>query len=316
MIRESRYPFLHLTAFIVCGLLFGRGDAFAVSVVDIPAAKTPTPGAKPLPTRQSLIGGTAKKFVLTVDDVKVMEPVCILILGYEGDGGGFWYPRLSKDPILTKPEYVIARGAQSFHHYCWAEIARYRYYRAKDKATRDDMAEAMVADLQFVLTKRSLLPPNWPYLPKIIVALGEGQLMAGRNAEAVQSFARAIEQDKKYAPAYHALADFWIKAGDKAKALDTVTEGLKHQPDNAGLRKRYKELGGKAPLPPPSSTKGSGKAQEGGGSGKEGAPAQGTTPKKTAAPVDTAPKPVRAKPVPEAEDLKRQANPYCRFCPW
>lgn len=293
------------------------GAVHAASVMDIPVAKVPPSAGKPasraLPTRESLIGGKAKKLVLTSDDVRVMEPVCVLILSTENDGGGFWFPRLKNDPIFNRPEYAIARGVSSYHHYCWAEVARYRYYRARDAMARNDMAQMMIDDIQFVINKRALLPPGWPYMPKMYVALGEGYLMANKVEEGVRYFQRALEEDPKYAPAYHAIADLWRRMGDGKRALEAVERGLKVIPDNMGLRKRYVEFGGKAPLPAltpkPAAKSAETEAEQ---AARQAAAAAA---KAAQTPQAVAPRPVRAEPA-EPVDEQRKANPWCRFCPW
>jgi hypothetical protein len=292
------------------------GGAGASSVLDLTpgASKGGAAGkpsqAKPIPTRESLVGGMTQRMTLTSEDVRVMEPVCVLILGYMVDGGGFWYQRLANNPIMNKPEYVIARGAQSFHHYCWAEIARNRFYRAKDKASRDALVQSAIGDMLFVTSKRAYLPANWPYLGRMYVSLGDAYLLDEDTSNAAKSYVRALDEDRAYAPAYHALGDLWIKLGNKAKALETVTTALKYVPDDKGVRRRYTEWGGKAPLPALSAKPAKTPERE-----AETAKAAPPAAKKPAPVIEQVNRPSRNLPPEQAEE-KRKANPWCRFCPW
>jgi tetratricopeptide (TPR) repeat protein len=68
---------------------------------------------------------------------------------------------------------------------------------------------------------------------------------------AATEFQKAIQTNQKLPKAYSLLVDYYIKANNKRKALEIVTEGLKHNPNTRSLQRRYDELGGKQPYPEP-----------------------------------------------------------------
>jgi len=116
---------------------------------------------------------------------------------------------------------------------------------------------------------------------------------------------------------YIAVADNYKESGNKTKALELVTEGLKINPDSKGLKRRYTELGGKLPYPeavdkttPVEGSKVENKPEE-----KLGVE---QPPREAASEVADADKPAaQIETIPQVEPPKigSPKNPYCRFCP-
>jgi hypothetical protein len=288
------------------------------------------------PTAATLVGKNVQGMLLTQKDTRFLEPVCQVVIANEGQ----WWDRMNHYGWLDRPEYAMARGVRSFHHYCWAQIAHGRIYSAVSPQERKDYAMRAVGDYQFTLSHKEYLPQDWPYLPKVLVALGSALQAAGAASESNSAYLQALERDKGYVQAYIGLADNFSEAGKKDKALELVTQGLRHAPGSKPLQRRYQSLGGKLPYPAPlQATPTTAASAPGSGQGTA-TPGQGaaapSSPSSSAA-VATAPAtPALSTPGPAggsakptepaviappshktapAESKKGGANPYCRFCP-
>lgn len=140
--------------------------------------------------------------------------------------------------------------------------------------------------------------------------------LLGRNAEAAGEFNKALNSKINSPDVYQVLADHFHETGNKGKALEMVTEGLKLSPNSKGLKRRYTEFGGKLPYP---------------GALAESAPTDeakvGVRPIQKSESTEPASgitgeaadpnKPATIEPSPQAEPPKMGSpkNPYCRFCP-
>jgi hypothetical protein len=113
------------------------------------------------------------------------------------------------------------------------------------------------------------------------------------------------------------LADHFHEVGNKQKALEMATEGLKLNPNSKGLKRRYTEFGGKLPYPeavdktmPTEASKEEIKSVDTPESlpPLEGATSQAADPTKLTAPTE---------PTSQVDPSKigSPKNPYCRFCP-
>ena len=194
---------------------------------------------------------------LGVNDIFLLEPVCALIFKHynllkQNPRVGQWYIQLKGSPLLNLPEYNIAKGAISFHHYCWSKVAENRYYREMNPVKRKGLADYAADNYKFVLDHPEYRPANWPYLPKLYVDYGNALILRWeprQMAIAVYAFETALQYDKAYVPAIIGLSNIYEKQGDQRKALEYITEGLRYLPDSKGLKRRYGKLGGKRPYP-------------------------------------------------------------------
>ena len=276
-----------------------------------------------VPSKNMLIGKPVLGKTMTPSEANMLEPVCVMILAAKQakGGGGVWYENLKGNPVLDRPENLIAKGAVSFHHYCWAEVHMTRYYSSRNQNEKKAELLSAYNDYSFIISHPQWLPANWPYLPKMYVKQGGSAALMGKDQEAIGSFLKALEIDPKFELAYAALADFMAKKENKSKALEYLTEGLKHKPESKRLKRRYTELGGKQPYPVPYAKPESDK-QEALSSPDNPA----TTPLPDAATTIDAPpeappaniqnEQIQQTPPPlESETLGTPDNPYCRFCP-
>lgn len=238
-----------------------------------------------------------------------------------------WAP--SQAEMAALPEYCAAKFGEGanpeaaaawrstmggdfihIHHYC-AGLNFMNRARRTFSSKNNGALEAAVREIDYVLTNSS---PGFYLRPEMLMNRGIALSMMNRNGEAVGNLLQAIELDPRQPRAYMALADLYDKQKNRGKALETVTEGLRHNPDTKSLQRRYTELGGKLPYPAaiqPASIE---------------APA--AKPGAAAAPVATSPaEPVTGMPatvapvaVPASEPIASPKigspkNPYCRFCP-
>jgi hypothetical protein len=106
------------------------------------------------------------------------------------------------------------------------------------------------------------------------------------------------------------LADFYSGIKQPAKALEIITEGLRHNPDTKSLQRRYTELGGELPYPAPIEPTPAVEAEA-------AKPEEPPTP--TPNSVEPAASPTTVPPAPVEPTAEPQigspTNPYCRFCP-
>ncbi len=129
---------------------------------------------------------------------------------------------------------------------------------------------------------------------------GRALLMKGHDKEALAEWAEASAAKPDLVEAYVAIADYLAGKKEKQRALEIVTEGLRHAPEVKALQRRYDELGGKQPYPEPYPAK---------------APVetQGTdTPATTAS--DEAATAQESGQINDPQ-IGTPENPWCRFCP-
>lgn len=282
-----------------------------VARADLADAAQPLRGPSPM---EALGADIPHQPPVGIDDLKTLEPVCVLILAYlkrhdENPKLGYWFVQLKDSPLLDLPEYRIAKGAISFHHYCWSEVNRFRNYRITNRVKRLNQAKVVSGGFKFMVDHPEYLPKNWPYMAQMYVHYGYGLVMEEKLGEAIDAFMAAIKIDPRYEPAYDSLADTYVKLGDKAKALEQVAEGLRYRPDSKSLKRRYDELGGKPPYPEPYP-----QAQT---ERDAVAPTEKSEIKTTfqAAQSAVADEPTSQPVKIEPSSGQPKDNPYCRFCP-
>ena len=255
---------------------------------------------------------------IAIADLPALEPACELVLRYlkrwdDNPSLGIWYIQLKNSPLLDLPENNIAKDAVSFHHYCWGEVGRNRYYLETDTRKKKELAEYAMSGSKYVIDHPEFRPQNWRYLSYIYVKMGTGYLLMKDTASAINALLMSLQINPRERIAYIHLADAFSEGGKKSEALKYVIEGLKYFPKNKGLIRRYQELGGKLPLPEPYPDIEIKSNEE---------PA--TQADKTTAPEtnSTQPKPIAqetekngapSEAIPPAASQK--PNPYCRFCP-
>lgn len=269
-----------------------------------------------LPTPESLVGKLVHRVPLNLSEARQLEPVCVLVLGTMGPDR-MWYDVLRDHPALDRPHTRIAKGAISFHHYCWGEVAKIRSYAARDPQERRARLESSATEYRFIIEHPQYRKADWMYLADMYVSYGDALLRTKNEKGASTAYLKALEINPSLESAYLSLSNYMQSLGRKAKALEYVREGLRHNPGSRKLLRHYKALGGTKPLPDPYPV--ATPELKAGGEPKTAmpttlpetrtpAPARENEQRGSAAPV---PQPVPAsQPVPSYNK-----PPYCRFCP-
>lgn len=201
-------------------------------------------------------------------------------------------------------ESTLGKDFLHTHHYCAGINFINRYYRSRTAQDKRFNLNQAQTNLQYMVTNAD---PGYSLMPDVYLNLGVVYSLRDQPVQAVAHFNKAIELNPRQPKAYSALADYYVKTKQQAQALETVTDGLRHNPGAKSLQRRYTELGGKLPYPAPV---------------VEQAPlAEPVKPEQPASPaaVDSAQPETRAEPsdpTPAAEPkIGSPTNPYCRFCP-
>ncbi len=255
----------------------------------------------------------AEKIVLTI--LAALLPLPAAFAG--------WAP--SPAEMAALPPYCAARfneGSPAFrswrtsmgsdfvhlHHYC-AGINFLNRGRGSFGAGRKDTLGAAVREFDYVLGNVS---SGFHLRSEILMNRGVALTLLKRDGEAIGNLLEAIQLDPRQPRAYSALADLHVRQKNPGKALEAVSEGLRHNPDTKALQRRYTELGGKLPYPAPIAAAASPAApsEESAGAVEAAAPAPDSAaavaPAGVTAPADDAPAPAK---------IGSPTNPYCRFCP-
>jgi tetratricopeptide (TPR) repeat protein len=238
----------------------------------------PTPMAMAVPTQAELA---------------VLPPYCAARLNESSEEFKSWRSTMGGDFI-------------HIHHYCngLSLLSRARgTFSSSDNGTLG----AAVREFDYVLTNAT---PGFYLRPEILMNRGMALSMMKHNGEAISNLLQAIELDAKQPRAYMALADLYDEQKNRSKALQTVTEGLRHNPGSRSLQRRYTELGGKLPYPSPIEPVPADPL-----AAKTDKPAT-PTPASAAEPASGTPATVAPVAEPAAPaHIGSPKNPYCRFCP-
>jgi tetratricopeptide (TPR) repeat protein len=196
------------------------------------------------------------------------------------------------------------------HHYCYALNYANRYYKSPNSQDRKFYLLSIDNNVNYVITHGD---QSSTLMPEIYFTKGKFLILGGKDAEGVKAFFQAIQLKPDYPDPYVGIADFYTQRGNNKDALKFLQDGLRQQPTSRQLARRYKELGGKLPLPevPASNNK------------------SASTESQTPVPAETEKKVVVAAPlvVPQTsnpgktpagettpEKIGNPSNPWCRFC--
>jgi tetratricopeptide (TPR) repeat protein len=161
----------------------------------------------------------------------------------------------------TPEEHAICRAAippvppgasadwMHTHHYCDCILYRYRALRNMGDRNKFTYLLGEASDgCEYVLRAASR---SFSLRPRIHIDNARAYALKGNTERASQQYLLAIELKPTEVDAFVELVDLQRKRGHAALALETVTRGLRHNPDAKSLQKRYLELGGKQPFPEP-----------------------------------------------------------------
>ena len=212
------------------------------------------------------------------------------------------------------------QNTMHMHHYCSGlRFLNRAYATMSDKKEMRYNAERSISGFDYVLAHTE---ESYAMRGEVHLSRAQALRLAGRKAQAMADYTKALRYDIASPEAYQALADHHVETGNKAKALEMATAGLRRNPDSKGLKRRYTELGGKLPYPeplakPPSSAPDAAASKAGqlpGGEG--GSPSAATAAPEASPPVEASEKGNgTAAPASAPPKIGSPTNPWCRFCP-
>jgi tetratricopeptide (TPR) repeat protein len=197
----------------------------------------------------------------------------------------------------------IGQNFIDIHHYCFALTAVNRYWGARTKQDRGFLMQRALNNFDYIINAAK---PDFVLRADVYSDRGNLYKLMGKPGEAARDFNQALTINPRLVKPYLLLADLHVAGKSPKRALESVTEGLRHVPDSTALQRRYLELGGKKPFPEPIVAKVA-----------EPVPAQ---PEVAADPVEAAAVESKQEPGPApqteaAPAIGTSKNPYCRFCP-
>ncbi len=195
------------------------------------------------------------------------------------------------------------------HHYCDGLRFLDRAYAAMaNKRHMGYNLQVAIKNFDYVLNATQ---KDYAMRGEVHVGKARALKLMGRNAEATAEFGKALDYEHDSPDIYLALADHFHETGNKQKALEMATEGLKRNPNSKGLKRRYTEFGGKLPYPeavekttPVEASKQETKPVV----QPDAEPSSGETPSQATAPIEPASQI-------ESPKIGSPKNPFCRFCP-
>lgn len=279
-------------------------------------------GSIAVPAQAAVVRGET----VTAAETAAMPPVCRLIVVEKPNAHIDQYAQRKNAALFDRPEYRMAKNATHVHHWCRAVISRQRYYAARTVQQRRAYMGDFYDEMDYVIRN---MDPAWPYMPMMHAEKGEMYLLDKKYAEAMNHALSAIQLNPAFARGQVLLVNVYIAMGQKDKALEAATEGVKRNPASNTLKKMYDQLGGAKPYPAepvatPAKPASESAAKPGVESEEQESSAQSpplsTGEFKSAdeeaavihplrSPEDAAPPPESAAPNPSGP------KKYCRFCP-
>lgn len=239
--------------------------------------------------------------------------------------GAVPWDKFTDAEIAALPPYCTAKMSGSFdkhwlntlgsiynhvHHYCGTLGFASRYYKSHSPQDRRFFLQEIDNNLNYMITHGD---PSATLMPEIYFTKGKFLILGGKDAEGVKAFFQAIQLKPDYPDPYAGIADFYARMGNNKDALKFLQDGLRQKPTSRQLARRYKELGGKLPLPEvPASKNKTAKTES-------QTPVPAETEKKVvvAAPL-VAPQTSKPGKTPAGETTPEKignpSNPWCRFC--
>jgi hypothetical protein len=213
----------------------------------------------------------------------------------------------SSSPDYKMWESTLGKDFVHTHHYCAGLNFINRYYRARTKNDKNFNLQNAEDNLKYMIAHAE---PTYSLMPDVYLNLGKVYALSGQPAQAIIYLNKAIELNPRQPAAYSALADYYTKSKQTAKALEIVTDGLRYNPDTNSLQHRYKELGGKLPYPAPVEP-----AQIEHPVAQPAVEAVAPVPPRTTPAAPDVESPATSTQEPSRPGIGSPANPYCRFCP-
>lgn len=231
--------------------------------------------------------------------------------------------RISKLPKSAIDNYYKIYGEtyHHLHHYCWALMSEYNAYKISAKGPRNNKLNQAIGDIDYVLNKN----PSATFAPLGDIYNTRARILfkMDRPGEALADLIKATSLQPAHQQAYAQLSDYYLKIGQKDKAISVLEQGAENHHSPTTLLRKLEKLGkpyqgtpGSAlikkqeintrtqtrePVAPQQSPLDSPTLPQPGTSDKADAPATDSTQTEGKA----------AEPTP----FGSPSNPYCRFCP-
>lgn len=196
------------------------------------------------------------------------------------------------------------------HHFCAGLNFMNRYWGSRNTRDRGFYLQSALNNFDYMVKAEK---PDFALRAELYSQRGEVLRLMGRPGEATADFNKALSVNPRMVKPYLQLADLNVAVKSRDRALEAITQGLRHVPDSTALQRRYLELGGKKPFPEPIAIQ----------APEPAAPpsadvAQTSDAVDVAAPAQA--NPAAAEPVGDASAASQPVigtpnNPYCRFCP-
>jgi len=206
------------------------------------------------------------------------------------------------------------KGISGLHHYCRIPVLRMRYIREQDAYKKDWLLKLIIDEANYVTASSK---PDAPLVAAAYLEKARALVDKRQEGKAIAEYHNVLRNNPKDATPYLDLARLFVKLDNRAKALEIVTEGLRHN-SSKGLKRYYLELGGKEPYPTPYLERAAPAINALQPQAPLASPkAEPQTPvhspaEQSLAPPREAPKPPLENPVDEKNSLGKS---YCRFCP-
>lgn len=213
---------------------------------------------------------------------------------------------------LTPSELGAIQGISGYHHYCRMTVLRMRYFREMDSYKKGHILDLIINEAEYTIKYSN---PDAPLMTSAYIEKARALVDQGQNGKAIIEYGNAARSNPKDAAPYLDLARLYEKLSNKKKALEIVTDGLKHNPSKS-LQRRYLELGGKEPFPTPDIEMATpiDKPPKPQSSAEPVATKQITT-QDTVPPNNASPQQAPHTLDNSVDTNKSSGNSYCRFCP-
>ncbi|MBI1285826.1 MAG: hypothetical protein GC183_16090 [Thiobacillus sp.] len=230
--------------------------------------------------------------------------------------------QISKLPKSAVDNYYKTYGEtyHHLHHYCWALMSEYNAFKILEAGPRSNKLKEAIGDIDYVLNKNP--PATFPPLAEIYTTRARILFKLDRPGEAAADLVRATSLKPVYQPAYTQLSDYYLKIGQKDKAVAILEEGVANDPSPTSLLRKLEKLG-----KPYQGTPGSALAKQREPEAPEQTANQSAAPAQKAGAQPASGDSSDAASTPQAGSAQTDSkateppaigapgNPYCRFCP-
>lgn len=154
---------------------------------------------------------------------------------------------------IKSPEYKLwaARLGRDFehtHHYCNGLRFLNRYYASNVARDRKFYLKEAEGNLSYMVANAN---PHYVLMPDVYLKRATVYTLRKEYSSAMVDLIAAIELNPKAYRASDMLARLYLNIKLPQKALEVISEALRHNPNSTLLQKHYLELGGKLPYPKP-----------------------------------------------------------------